>query len=527
MKKTLTVILGFALVMAACLGLAALVDWLRPEQEPEPEPIDEPVLVANVMDEAAATTIVLQGNTAEITGLGAAVEDEGIKIVYPGTYHISGSLTDGQILVDCDEFHGGVYLMLDGVEIACSDGPAIYVKQSEKTVLHLVDGSENYLQDGAGYTLAESSEISTGGAVYCDDDLYIEGTGTLRVTGNNADGIRSKDGLTVAGGTVTVYAADDGVQGSDYVDIQSGTLTVGAYGDGIASKKGDVTLSGGTVAVTSGGDGVSAAANANLLGGSLSVTAYGGAENYETMAVNELSAKGVKGQNVVVSGGTYVLDTADDAIHGDLDLTITGGNLLVRSGDDAISAARNLTVSGGHVDIETSYEGLEAALVSVNDGTISIYAENDGVDAVGGFTMTGGYVTVEAPQCVSTDGVFAARGGILQLAATAEDTPLKFAESDVTGGTVIVTGIGTTVEFQSGGVLPGSLLFALPSQLTADSWVNLTDAAGTALITFQTAQPCDMLLITTGAMGLGQTYALTTADWSMPAVLTEECTIVR
>lgn len=527
MKKTLTVILGFAIVMAACLGLAELVDWLRPEQVPAPEPVEEPILVANVMDEAAATTIVLQGNTAEITGLGAAVENEGVKIVYPGTYRIRGTLTDGQILVDCDEFHGGVYLMLEGVDVSCSDGPAVYVKQSEKTVLYLTEGSENFLQDGPGYTITESIETSTGGAVYCDDDLYIEGTGALTVTGNNADGIRSKDGLTITGGALTVYAADDGVQGSDYVDIQSGVLTVSAYGDGITSKKGDITLSDGWVEVISGGDGVSAAANVNLLGGSLAVTAYGGAENYETMAANELSAKGVKGQNVVVSGGSYTLDTADDAIHGDLDLTVTGGTLSVCSGDDAVSAARALTVTGGDIAIETSYEGLEAATVTVTDGTVSICAENDGVDALGGFTMTGGYMTVEAPQCVSTDGVFAAYGGLLHLAATAEDTPLKFAESDVTGGTVIVTGIGTTADFQSGGVLPGSLLFVLPGQLAAESWVSLTDAGGTALIAFQTVQPSGMVLIASGAMGLGQTYALAAADWSMPAVLTAEGTVVR
>ena len=527
MKKTLTVILGFILVMAACLGLAALVDRFRPEKEPVTVTADESVLVANVMDAATATTISLRGDTAEITGLGAAVEDGGIKIVYPGTYRISGTLADGQILVDCDEFHGGVYLMLDGVDVTCSSGPAIYVKQSEKTVLHLMEGSDNCFRDGEGYTIAESIETSTGGAVYCDDDLYIEGAGTLTVIGSNADGIRSKDGLTIAGGTVTVYAADDGVQGSDYVDIQAGALTVGAYGDGIASKKGEVTLSDGVVSIVSGGDGISAAADVYLMGGSLTVTAYGGAENYETMAVNELSAKGVKGQNVMVSGGVYEMNTADDAIHGDLDLTIAGGEFFIRSGDDAISASRDLTVAGGTVTIETSYEGLEAATVTVTDGTVSIYAENDGVDAIGGFSMFGGIMTIQAPQCVSTDALFTARGGMLLLAATGEDTPLKFAQSDVTGGTVILTGNGTVADFQSGGDLPESLLFVLPGQLAAGSQVSLTDAAGTAILSFQTVQPCTMIHMVTGAMGLGQPYGLNADSWFMSSVLTEDCTVVR
>lgn len=526
MKKTLTIVLMFAVVMAGCLGVAELVEWLRPEKV-TPEAVEEPIIVTNVMDENAATVIELSDDGAVITGIGAAVTDEGVEIAYPGTYRVQGTMSDGQLLVDCDAYHGGVYILLDGADISCSTGPAIYVKQSEKTVLHLVEGTENRLQDGAGYTITEKQETSTGGTVYCDDDLFIEGAGALTVIGNNADGIRSKDGLTLSGGTVTVSAMDDGVQGSDYVDIRGGVLVVTAAGDGVASTKGDITLSGGTVTVISQGDGVASAADVYLLGGSLSATTYGGAENYDTMALNGLSAKGVKGLNVTVSGGTYVMNTADDAMHGDENLTVTGGDITVRSGDDAISAAQGLAIEGGRVVIETSYEGLEAASVTVSDGLVSIYAENDGVDALGGFTMTGGAMTIEAPQCVSTDALFRVQSGVLYLAVTGEDTALKFAEGSVTGGTLIATGTGLAAEFQSGGVLPNSLLFVLPGELAAGSQVGLWDASGAQLLSCTTAQPAGMILVASGAMGLGQEYTLTAGDFSMTAVLTEENTIVR
>lgn len=527
MKKTLTIILMFAVVMAICLGAAELVEWLRPEKEPVPVPVEGPVEVANVMDVNAATVIDFSAAGTVITGIGADVVDEGVKIVYPGTYRIRGTMADGQIIVDCEDFHGGVYILLDGADISCSTGPAIHVKQSEKTVLHLVEGTVNRLADGAGYTITEKQEVSAGGAVYCDDDLFIEGAGALNVVGNNADGIRSKDGLTISGGTVTVTAADDGVQGSDYVDILGGSLSVAAAGDGIATTKGDITLSGGTVTVVADGDGISSAAAANLLGGSHSVTTYGGAEYYNDMALLGLSAKGVKAQNVVVTGGTYTMNTADDAVHGDETLTISGGELFVRSGDDAISAAQTLAVEGGRVIIETSYEGLEAANVSVSGGVVSVYAENDGVDAIGGFAMTGGAMTIEAPQCVSTDAVFSVQSGVLYLAAVGEDTALKFAEGSVTGGTLIATGSGTASEFQSGGVLPSSLLFVLPGELAANTQIALWDAAGTQLLSCATAQPAGMILVASGAMGLGQEYTLTAGEWSMTTVLTTECTIVR
>ena len=526
MKKTLTIILMFAAVMAVCLGAAELVEWLRPEKEAVPA-AEAPVVVANVMDVNAATVIDLSADGAVITGIGADAVDEGVKIAYPGTYRIRGTMTDGQIIVDCDNFHGGVYILLDGADIACSTGPAVYVKQSEKTVLHLVEGTVNRLADGADYTIDEKQEVSTGGAVYCDDDLFIEGAGALYVVGNNADGIRSKDGLTISGGTVTVAAADDGVQGSDYVDIQGGSLSVTAAGDGIASTKGDITLSGGAVTVIAQGDGVASAMDVRLLGGSLAVTTYGGAENYDAMALEGLSAKGVKGLNVTVSGGTYVMNTADDAMHGDETLTISGGDITARSGDDAISAAQTLSVEGGRVVIETSYEGLEAASVAVSGGLVSIYAENDGVDAIGGFTMTGGAMTIEAPQCVSTDAVFSVQSGVLYLAAVGQDTALKFAEGSVTGGTLIATGSGTVSQFQSGGVLPSSLLFVLPGELAANAQVALWDAAGTQLLSCTTAQPAGVILLASGAMGLGQEYTLTAGEWSMTTVLGEENTVIR
>ena len=527
MKKTLKTILMFAVVMAVCLGAAELVKWLRPAETVSAEIVEEPVVVANVMDADSATVIELSDSGAVITGIGADATDEGVKIAYPGTYRIRGAMTDGQVIVDCDDFHGGVYILLDGADISCSTGPAVYVKQSEKTVIHLVEGTVNRLQDGAGYTITEKQEISTGGVVYCDDNLFIEGAGALTVVGNNADGIRSKDGLTITGGNVAVWAADDGIQGSDYVDIQGGTLAVTASGDGIASTKGDITLSGGAVTVTAQGDGLSAAADVYLLRGSLSATTYGGAEYYNDMALLGLSAKGVKGLNVTVSGGTYVMNTADDAMHGDETLTITGGDLTVRSGDDAISAAQTLSIDGGRVVIETSYEGLEAASVTVSDGLVSIYAENDGVDAIGGFTMTGGAMTIEAPQCVSTDARFSVQSGVLYLAAIGEDTALKFADGAVTGGTLIATGTGVVSEFQSGGVLPSSLLFVLPGELAAGSQVGLWDASGVQLLSCATAQSAGIILVASGAMGLGQEYTLTAGDWSMTTVLAEENTIVR
>lgn len=525
MKKTLLMILKFIVVLAVCLGIAEIVDRIRPEEEPAVQ--EEIVIIANVMDEAAATTIVLDGTTAHVTGFGATATEEGVKIVYPGTYRISGSLTDGQILVDCDQFHGGVYLMLDGVDVSCSTGPAVYIKQSEKTVLHLVEGSVNTLRDGSDYLITEKQDETAGGGIYSDDDLFIEGAGALTVTGSNADGIRSRDGLTVTGGTLTVNAADDAIQGSDHVDIQGGTLVLNAYGDGIATKKGNVTVAGGDVTITSTGDGIAATADVYIQGGSLSVLAYGGYANYETMAVNALSAKGLKGVNVVISGGTLLLDTADDGVNADLNTTVTGGELTLRSGDDALSAAQTLTITGGTIAVETSYEGLEAVDIRMEGGVVTVDADNDGIDALASYRQTGGYVVANGPQCLNTDGTFAVDGGWLVLGAKEEGCPLSFVEGSVTGGTLVVTGLGTTAEFTEDGTIPVSFLFATPSTLTAGTTAVLRDAMGAELLSFALPQNGSMVLLASGAMGMGQVYSLDLGGTVLTGTLTQECTIVR
>lgn len=527
MKKTLTVILMFAVVMAAALGIAELVNWLRPEPVAEPEPVDEPVIVTNVMDESAATLVYLDGAEVQVTGLGAAATEEGVKIAYPGTYRISGSLADGQILVDCDEFHGGVYIMLDGADVTCTTGPAIYVKQSDKTVIHLVEGSVNTLRDGSDYLITEKQDESAGGGIYCDDDLYIEGLGALTVIGSNADGIRSRDGLTVTGGLVTVNAADDAIQGSDHVEIQGGTLVLNAYGDGITTKKGDVTISGGDVTITSAGDGIAATADVYVQGGNLSVTAYGGSTNYETMAVNGLSAKGLKGINVTISGGTLRLDTADDAVNADLNTTVTGGALTLLSGDDALRAAQNLTITGGTIVVETSYEGLEAPAILVEDGVITVDSDNDGIDALNSYRQTGGYVLAAGPQCLNTDGAFTVEGGWMILGAKEEGAPLSFAEGAVTGGTLVVTGTGTTAEFTEDGTIPASFLFATPSTVAAGTEAVLKDSVGGEVFSFVLPQNGSMILVASGAMGLGQEYTLELGGASLTGVLGQESTIVR
>jgi len=70
------------------------------------------------------------------------------------------------------------------------------------------------------------------------------------------------------------------------------------------------------------------------------------------------------------------LNTADDSIHSDYNLTITGGTFDIKSGDDAVHADQYLILGKQNSDnslinlkVQQSLEGLEGAYVYIYSGT--------------------------------------------------------------------------------------------------------------------------------------------------------------
>lgn len=72
-----------------------------------------------------------------------------ITITEEGIYNLTGTITDGSITVNTE---GNVKLILDGVNITNTSGPAIYVENVEDVVIELADNSNNYLEDGSTKT---------------------------------------------------------------------------------------------------------------------------------------------------------------------------------------------------------------------------------------------------------------------------------------------------------------------------------------------------------------------------------------
>ena len=67
-----------------------------------------------------------------------------MTITAEGTYLLSGSLTDGQVIIDAADAHGR-RLVLDGVDISSSTGAAIAATAVDEVTVITADGSENTL----------------------------------------------------------------------------------------------------------------------------------------------------------------------------------------------------------------------------------------------------------------------------------------------------------------------------------------------------------------------------------------------
>ena len=339
-------------------------------------------------DESQVVDITLSGTSASTSSNAVTVSGSTVTITAAGTYRLTGSLTDGQVVVNSTG-DGTVRLILDGVSISSSSTSPLVITDAEDAVVELADGSQNTLNDATSYVYPDADTDEPNAALFSTADLTITGSGALTVNGNANDGITSKDGLVIESGTITVTAVDDGIRGKDYLAIYGGTITVTAGGDGLKSDneedttKGYVSIAGGTLAVTAAGDGIDAVTDVVVTAGDLTLNSGGGSD--ATLAADASSAKGIKGAvSVVIEGGQIAINSADDAVHSNGTVTINGGSITAATGDDGIHADADVTIKAGTVDITRSNEGVEGMTVTIDGGNLTVNSSDDGINVAGG-----------------------------------------------------------------------------------------------------------------------------------------------
>lgn len=340
-----------------------------------------------------STKIVLNKSGIKIDGDGVSVSGNIITISTAGTYVISGTLTDGQIIIDANK-NDVIQLVMNGVTLSNSQSSPIWAKKASQVIITLSDGTENYITDGINYVYAEG-EDEPSAAIFSKTDLLINGTGNLTVIGNYNNGIASKDDLIIASGNITVEAVSDAIRGKDCVIIYDGTINLASGNDGIQSnniddpEKGYVAIYGGTITINAGNDGIQAESSVMVNDGIINIKTG----NVSGITVNgdSNSYKGIKcSGDILFTDGTFTIESQDDTIHANGNIIINGGTFTLTSGDDGIHADGDLYVNDGDITIPSCYEGLEASNIYVIGGTIYLNSSDDAINAAGGSDGSGG-----------------------------------------------------------------------------------------------------------------------------------------
>lgn len=375
-------------------------------------------------------TIELKNDTINFSGNGATIKDSTITITQAGTYAISGKLDDGQIIVEADK-NSEVNLVLNGANINCSYGSAIYSKKAKETKITILADTVNKLTDGSSYNLESTDTDVPTACIYSQDDLTIDGTGTISITGNYNDAITSKDILTINEGVMLISSVDDGIVGRDAIVIKNGDIKIVAMGDGIKSTndedttKGYITIDNGIFNITAGTDGIQAETDLTINDGSFTIVTGGGSENsstkIENMEKNNWGNWGMKpnkdnsktspempnannnqtppenlNQNDKIppqmpkqnKESSNVQSAQEEtpsakAIKCKNNMIINGGSFNIDSSDDSIHSNLNTTINNGNIYILSGDDGIHAdSTVTINGGTINIAKSYEGIEGL-------------------------------------------------------------------------------------------------------------------------------------------------
>lgn len=488
------------------------------------------------------------------SGTGYTVSESCVTITEEGTYVLSGTLSDGQIVVNASK-DADVRLVLNNVNITCTTSAPIFVSQADKVIISLPDGTTSTVTDQNPSQDEEGKDITA--VIYSKESLTINGSGTLNINANNNDGITSKDTLKITGGTINIKSVDDGLTGKDRVLIRDGIINIECDGDGVKSTNTDTDtgyfyMEGGTLTINAGNDGVQAETSILIVGGTIDIVTGGGSANASTQSNNNMggmggfpmnpdstdssdesdSLKGLKAEYYIdIVDGAITIDTEDDSIHSNSTIRITGGTITAASGDDGVHADTLLDISGGTINVTKSFEGLEAQKVTISSGDISVVSSDDGINAGGGtdsmsgrptqdnfssstscaIEISGGTIMVNASgDGIDSNGTLTISGGTVIVSGPADSSNAAFdteGSFTINGGNVLGLGYSGMLVTPSSSSAQNSITLTLGSSYSADSKVTIKDESGNTLAEYTSSKSFNAIQYSSSHITLNSSYS--------------------
>ena len=511
-------------------------------------------------DEDTATAITLSDNASSCDSSSVSISDNTITITDEGTYLLTGSLSDGQVIVNADDKK--VQLVLDSVDINCDTSAALYVKAADKVFVTLASDSENTLSNTNDFVAIDDNNIDA--VIFSKDDLTLNGSGTLTVTAKYGHGIVSKDDLVITSGTYQITAAKHALSGQGSVRIADGILTLNAGTDGIHSEntdddtKGLIYFANGDISITADSDGFDAEETLQVDGGNIEV--YAGDDGLHsdddliitagTINVTK-SYEGLEGMTVTIEDGDISVVSSDDGINasgdgssGDSSSDTKDSSADNNSGD---TNANDSNTKGSNSNKKDDFTppsgedkktppdgnagpgdgnggpggsngglgggnggpggGMEEAtdynLIQISGGKIYINASGDGIDSNGNLTVTGGEIYVDGPTS-GGDGALDCSGTTL-----------------ISGGTVIAVGSSGMAENFDSSSAQGSIITTVSNSLITGD-ITLTDSDGNTIVSYSPSKEYSSVVISCADLKEGKIYTLVAGDTSTSVFLNQK-----
>lgn len=297
-------------------------------------------------DEASAVKITLGGNEIECDSSLVKIDESTATISGEGVFVVSGSLTNGQIVVDASDEK--VQIVLKDANIKCADSAPIYVKNADKVFVTLANDSLNILTTSGEFE--SDGDTNVDGVIFAKDDITLNGNGILNINTENGHGIVCKNDLVIAGGTYNIDVSGHGLVGKDSIRIADGIINISAGEDAIHGKNDDEVNMG----------------------------------------------------FVYIADGTFEIETGDDAIHSSAWLQIDNGNIDIVTSNEGLEGS-SVVINGGNINVTATDDGINAAgdgqevYIKISGGIVNVDARGDGLDSNGYIYISGGELYVMGP----------------------------------------------------------------------------------------------------------------------------------
>ena len=319
---------------------------------------------------------------------------ENIVVMIPTTSNVeynfvlSGTTTNGSL-----KFYGDVRkgLYLNGVSITNSKGPAINIQKSGRVTVHLVNGTQNFLEDALGYVCSSAPEGTeqAKGAFFSEGKLIFEGSGSLEVKGKCNHAIVADNDIEIKNGKITVSeSVNDGIHANDIIQVSGGVVKVQSVGDAIQSEReaGKVIITGGKIKTATAdvkSHGIASEGPISIKGNAIIQinTSGNGSKGIRSRGFVEFQGSA---KTLIKTSGTKHTDPTDPEDE---------------SNSAGVKLAAELFLEGGELTIKSTgngAKGINTIAASLTAGKIDIDADDDGLRVHGNLNITGTSGTIKS-----------------------------------------------------------------------------------------------------------------------------------